>query len=73
MSGGKSSKIGRLGFPSNPEQPRDDRDPEVVGVEQGLAELNAGLSVPLEDVDAWIDSWGTANELPMPQPRRRQT
>lgn len=41
-------------------------DPEVGGVEKGLAQLNAGLSVPLEAVEAWIDSWDTPNELPMP-------
>lgn len=41
-------------------------DPEVGGVERGLAQLNAGLSVPLEAVKAWIDSWDTPNELPMP-------
>ena len=29
-----------------------------------------GLAVPGDEVDAWIDSWGTANELPRPQPRK---
>jgi len=27
-------------------------------------------AVPLSDVKAWVESWGTANELPRPQPRR---
>jgi predicted transcriptional regulator len=29
-----------------------------------------GESVPLEEVEAWVESWGTANELPPPQPRK---
>jgi predicted transcriptional regulator len=28
------------------------------------------LGVPLEDVKAWVRSWGTANELPPPVPRK---
>ena len=28
------------------------------------------LAVPLDDVKAWVASWGSANELPRPQPRK---
>lgn len=28
------------------------------------------MGVPLEDVEAWVKSWGTARELPMPKPRK---
>ncbi|MBV9991114.1 MAG: CopG family transcriptional regulator [Alphaproteobacteria bacterium] len=28
------------------------------------------LGVPLDDVMAWVRSWGTANELPPPVPRK---
>jgi hypothetical protein len=28
------------------------------------------LAVPLDDVKAWVASWGTADELPRPQPRK---
>jgi predicted transcriptional regulator len=28
------------------------------------------LAVPLNDVKAWVASWGSANELPRPQPRK---
>jgi predicted transcriptional regulator len=28
------------------------------------------LGVPLVDVKSWVASWGTANELPRPQPRK---
>jgi predicted transcriptional regulator len=28
------------------------------------------LAVPLEDVKTWVASWGSANELPRPTPRK---
>ena len=28
--------------------------------------------IPLEDVQRWVDSWDTDNELPPPEPRRRE-
>jgi predicted transcriptional regulator len=30
----------------------------------------ARLAVPLDDVKAWVSSWGSADELPRPQPRK---
>jgi hypothetical protein len=29
-----------------------------------------GLAIPLDEVKAWVASWGTAEELPRPQPRK---
>ena len=29
-------------------------------------------AVPLDDVKAWVASWGSANELPRPTPRERR-
>lgn len=29
-----------------------------------------GEAVPMKDVVAWVESWGTAQELPQPQPRK---
>jgi predicted transcriptional regulator len=34
------------------------------------AEIAAGLFVSEEEVDAWIDSLDTENELPVPSPHR---
>jgi predicted transcriptional regulator len=34
---------------------------------QGLAELDAGEGVDHERVVAWLESWGTENELPAPR------
>ena len=28
------------------------------------------VAIPLEDVKAWVASWGSANELPRPTPRK---
>ena len=33
------------------------------------AEADAGMGVPHEDVVTWVKSWGTENELPMPESR----
>jgi predicted transcriptional regulator len=29
-----------------------------------------GEVIPLEEVKAWVESWGTRNELPAPEPRK---
>ena len=29
-----------------------------------------GEAVPFEEVQAWVECWGTASELPRPQPRK---
>ena len=30
----------------------------------------SGIGVPWEEVKAWMESWGTPNELPAPKPRK---
>ena len=43
-------------------------------VEEDLRRLRAfertGEAVPFEEVKAWVESWGSANELPRPQARK---
>jgi predicted transcriptional regulator len=43
-------------------------------IEEDLRRLEefdrTGLAVPGDEVNAWVDSWGTTNELPPPQPRK---
>jgi predicted transcriptional regulator len=29
-----------------------------------------GLAIPLDEVKAWVASWGSADELPRPKPRK---
>jgi hypothetical protein len=44
---------------------------EAEGIAEADAELDAGLYVDAEEMDAWIDSIGTDHELPPPPTRRR--
>jgi len=39
---------------------------KLAEIQAGLAEAEAGETVPHEKVTAWLRSWGTANELPPP-------
>ncbi len=32
---------------------------------EGIADVEAGRVVPHNDVKAWLESWGTENELPI--------
>lgn len=36
-------------------------------IREALASAERGEGVPHEDVVAWVDSWGTDDELPMPK------
>jgi hypothetical protein len=47
-----------------PGQPSPDRDREAA------AETDAGLGIPIEDIERWVESWDTAAELPMPESRK---
>ena len=40
---------------------------QAAAVADGLASLDAGRSVPYEDVRRWLLSWGTDKELPPPE------
>lgn len=44
---------------------------EAAGIAEAQADLEAGNYVDAADVDAWIDSIGSAHELPPPPIRRR--
>ncbi|MDP2410076.1 MAG: hypothetical protein Q8M26_07300 [Pseudolabrys sp.] len=46
--------------------------PEILAEDaRRLAEYNrVGEGVPWDDVRAWMQSWGTAEELPPPRPRK---
>ena len=43
-------------------------------IEEDLRRLEeferTGEAVPMEEVKAWVESWGTGNELPMPKARK---
>ena len=43
----------------------------VAAVKKGIAEADAGLLIPDEEVRAWIESLGTDHEKPLPTARKR--
>ena len=49
-------------------------DIEGPGVDEDLRRLReferTGEAVPLDEVKAWVESWGTPGELPRPEPRK---
>ena len=46
-------------------------DPDIEEDIRRLREFErTGEAVPLEDVMAWVRSWGTPDELPPPRPRK---
>jgi predicted transcriptional regulator len=48
-----------------------DDEPDIEEDLRRLEEFNRTQEgVPLEEVKAWVRSWGTANELPPPTPRK---
>ncbi len=52
------------------EEGRGPWSPEILAEDaRRLAEYRrTGEGIPLEAVEAWVRSWGTANELPPPKP-----
>ena len=43
---------------------------QVVGIKQAMASLDRGEGVAHEEVKDRVDSWGSANERPVPKRRR---
>jgi hypothetical protein len=41
---------------------------ELEMIAEAEADVAAGRVIPWDDVKAWMDSWGTENELPPPEP-----
>jgi len=54
---------------SNTAHPLADEETEafLAAVDGGLADAEAGRTIPYEDVRRWLLSWGTENELPPPE------
>ena len=43
------------------------REWQLAAIDEGLGQADAGQLVPHEDVVAWVRSWGSPDELPMPK------
>ncbi len=44
----------------------EDDEAEERALLEAEAELDAGKSIPWDDVKRWLESWGKADELPPP-------
>ncbi|ASG20469.1 CopG family ribbon-helix-helix protein [Nitrospirillum viridazoti] len=42
---------------------------QLAAIDEGIRAADAGEVVAHEDVVAWVRSWGTSHELPMPAPK----
>jgi predicted transcriptional regulator len=43
---------------------------QIAHIKAGLAEAESGApSIPHDDIERWMDSWGTDHELPPPEPK----
>jgi predicted transcriptional regulator len=40
---------------------------QLAAIDEGIKEADAGELIPHEDVEAWVRSWGSPDELPMPK------
>ena len=52
--------------PARPIPDDDDTAAFIQAVQEGIADADAGRTVPYEDVRRWLLSWGTEAELPPP-------
>jgi predicted transcriptional regulator len=59
------------GVPEPDRLNRRDSAWEARMIVEAEAEIAAGLLIPSSEVDAWIDSIGTAGPLPLPQGPKR--
>jgi len=57
----------------NEELPADELPPQTLreAIDEALAQVERGETISAEAVDAWLESWGTENELPPPRPLKR--
>jgi predicted transcriptional regulator len=47
--------------------PPEDKATFRAGMRRGIADADAGRTVPFEKVKAWLMSWGKPDELPPPE------
>jgi predicted transcriptional regulator len=46
----------------------EDENAFLAAIDEAVAEADKGVFVSGEKVEAWLRSWGTDRELPMPEP-----
>lgn len=60
--------------PNLPPETEEERCARLAWEAERIAEARASATrlgtVPFEEVEAWVESWGTDHELPKPKPRK---
>ena len=69
MPSHRDSRISDAVSRASAERSEQDRKDKREAVRRGLKQLDAGKGIPLEDIEAWVESWDTPDELPPPGPR----
>ena len=44
--------------------------PEAELIDEARASVAREGTIPFEEIEAWVNSWGTPNPLPKPTPRK---
>lgn len=65
-------------MPPRPVNPGQDGSPtqqpttQVAHIKEALEEAKSGSAgIPHEEIERWMDSWDTEQELPRPEPKHR--
>lgn len=53
-----------------PAETEEQRRKRSAAIAEARREIDREGGIPIEDIEAWVNSWGTKNELPMPEPRK---
>ena len=56
--------------PFEPAETEEQRRKRRAAIAQARREIDREGGIPIEEIEAWVNSWGTKNELPMPEPRK---
>jgi len=48
----------------------EQRRKRSAAIAEARREIDREGGIPIEEIEAWVDSWGPPNELPMPEPRK---
>ena len=59
---------GRMTKPAKTKPRESEEDTEfLAAVDEGIADADAGRTIPYEKIRRWLLSWGTEKELPPPK------
>ena len=66
----EASRVPTKHWVSNEQSARRLTPEELKGVQEAIASFDKVGGIPVEEVEAWLDSFGTGRELPEPEPRQ---